>query len=291
MEKIIFNNGLELIVDKILTVFGEPEMFGILYFENYPPDTYAISSYGRVFSIQRNMELCQYYDNHGYLLVHIKTNRDGIYKNARVNRLVASVFVPKTQEDILLGRDFVNHKNLVKNYNFYKNLEWTTSKENTQHAFANNAHINPEPKMMMQLITRPTEIYDYNKNNVGIPRITDEQVHMVCHALVQGKSYGEAAIYAGLEDNSYNRNIICNIVSGKRHTNISKIYNLPRVKALNDYAQYVIPVCRLLQEKKYQIKQIIEMLNIPGDYDRVRMFISGIKNRHTYTEISKDFDF
>ena len=62
--------------------------------------------------------------------------REGIFykgKHTRIHRLIAQHFIPKTEEDIRLNRDTVDHitHNPVGfNVNDVRNLRWCTTKEN-----------------------------------------------------------------------------------------------------------------------------------------------------------------
>lgn len=54
-------------------------------------------------------------------------------KQLRLHRLIAMLFIPKTEEDIKLGRDVVDHithKPHDMNINDVRNLRWCTTKEN-----------------------------------------------------------------------------------------------------------------------------------------------------------------
>lgn len=63
----------------------------------------------------------------GYL--GVKAKSDGVFRDAAVHRMVASVYCAKPD-----GCDVVNHKNGIKTDNRADNLEWVTPKGNFDHA-------------------------------------------------------------------------------------------------------------------------------------------------------------
>ena len=93
---------------------------------------YQVSNCGRVKSLARN-----YRHNERVLKLNIKTNgylqahlcRDGKTKWFHVHRLVADAFIPKID-----GCTIINHKDNDRQNNNVENLEWTTQKDNIQHA-------------------------------------------------------------------------------------------------------------------------------------------------------------
>ncbi len=66
----------------------------------------------------------------GYLFVSLCKNYKT--KSFRIHRLVAQAFIPNLED-----KPQVNHKNGIKSDNKVSNLEWSTPKENTKHAFEN----------------------------------------------------------------------------------------------------------------------------------------------------------
>lgn len=97
---------------------------------------YFVSEDGKVISkVQSNpKELCQWVDNVGYKQVILRKNNKKHYK--RVHILVANAFVEgKTEEN-----NMVNHIDGNKLNNNFTNLEWTSNKKNTQHAYDNNLY-------------------------------------------------------------------------------------------------------------------------------------------------------
>lgn len=121
---------------------------GILHVEkwkNIPnySNKYKISSFGRIKSVSRNIlyksknkeityktktMLLNQYDCNGYLKVDLydKSVRQKFF----VHTLVASCFIKKSNT-----KTEINHKNGNKKDNFYLNLEWCNSSENTVHAY------------------------------------------------------------------------------------------------------------------------------------------------------------
>lgn len=261
------------------------ELFALVVMENIKTNMYVVSSYGRVFSLNTKRELKQQTSDRSYRRVMLM-NENNESQPVPVHRLVATMFIPKTQEDIYLGRIYVNHKDLTPNNNCIWNLEWVTAQENTIHARENGVYGRIIPFTLEPRLKGPARGED-----VGLSRLTNDQVHLICQALSQGMDYPQCCKFAGLEDNMRNRNIICNIARGDRWQHISSEYDLNvDITTHNDYSSYIIPVCKLL-EQGYRIIDIVQMLKIPGNYDRARMFVSGIKNRKTYKKLTVGFNF
>jgi len=103
---------------------------------------YEVSNLGRVKSLERFVKkkfgerivvkkiIKQSEDGAGYYQVVIYRNNSK--KTFRVHRLVADAFIENHD-----NKRCVNHKDGNKKNNFWKNLEWATHKENSQHAWMN----------------------------------------------------------------------------------------------------------------------------------------------------------
>lgn len=94
---------------------------------------YAVSNYGRVFSVMRRApkELKSSLSKKGYPRVKIYYNAIN-KKTIPVHRLVGLCFLKNP-----LRKKQINHKNGIKKDNRAVNLEWATGHENMQHAFKN----------------------------------------------------------------------------------------------------------------------------------------------------------
>lgn len=104
------------------------ERFYIIDFLNIKPDSYVISSFGRVLSFKTGQEMSYQTKSTGYNTVQLRTT-DGCSKRVMVARLVARAFIPKTGYDKYLNRFFVHHKNWVETNDYVWNLEWKNSFE------------------------------------------------------------------------------------------------------------------------------------------------------------------
>lgn len=110
---------------------------------------YQVSNHGRVRSVTRMSReqggafesegqiLVGNISGHGYRAVRIWSEEKGRYVTTSIHVLVAMYFIgPKP----IKGRgSHVNHKDLNKTNNYYKNLEWTTPSGNIRHAVNNGA--------------------------------------------------------------------------------------------------------------------------------------------------------
>ena len=106
-------------------------------------DSYMISNYGRVKSLER-IVICKNHSakkykekimkeryHNGYAIINLWKN--GQMKRYYIHRLVAAHFVENPKE-----YNIVNHIDGNKTNNYYENLEWCTAKHNIQHAIDNN---------------------------------------------------------------------------------------------------------------------------------------------------------
>lgn len=241
-----------------------PEEFKVIDMKPIKKNTYAISNYGRVISINYNRILNSYIGNE-YRKIHL-CNEDGTRTSYQIHVLVAYHFIPRTIDDINNNRNIVNHKNLITTMNYVHNLK--------------------------SAVFRPTngQWIDTKGSKNGMSRLTEDQVHIMCSMLEKGYSYSDICIHLGLEDNDNNRHLLTNLVERKRWKHISKDYNLPKPHQCINFSEYIIPVCELL-EKGLSNKEIVKILQMKTPIDPTYRFINRIRNRKVYSEITKNYNF
>ncbi len=107
-------------------------------------ENYSINNLGEIQSHYTNKILKPSLENQGYLAVTLYKNKKP--KRKRIHQLVALAFInnPKNKPQ-------VNHKDCNKQNNFVSNLEWTTHKENMEHASINNLVASKEKQGISKL--------------------------------------------------------------------------------------------------------------------------------------------
>lgn len=133
-----FNNKSEVMNTKI-----KKEKWLPIWYTNAK---YRVSNFGRVMSVYTMSKygvirltgtiLTPSINRNGYATVKIKWIENGVFikKTKKVHRLVCEAFHKNPEK-----KPEVNHKDLNKLNNFFRNLEWATPKENTNHAQINGA--------------------------------------------------------------------------------------------------------------------------------------------------------
>lgn len=114
---------------------------------------YYVTDDGRIWSERTQKYLSAQYDKNGYVKVQMRSTDNKSHRYS-VHRLVLENFKPVQGMDKLQ----VNHKDGNKLNNSLDNLEWTTCKENINHAIENNlrATINGSAKLTPEQVI---EIY------------------------------------------------------------------------------------------------------------------------------------
>ena len=153
------------------------EIDGIIYVEEWRPivgyeGQYEVSSFGRVKSVGREILIKSRNGNKFNIFwkeririsrpennyIYITLCKKGGKKNL-VHRLVAMAFHPNPE-----NKRTVNHKNVIKSDNWFRNLEWATYSENEKHAYNTGLKANDKGVSDSQSIP----ISQYTKDGVWI---------------------------------------------------------------------------------------------------------------------------
>lgn len=117
---------------------------------------YEISSYGKLkrlpgsFVVKRKgyidtkrfreeIILKNQYNHKGYVVNYLFKDIDGVNKRKSIliHRLVAEAFLPPAHKN----KNQINHKNGIKDDNYFNNLEWCNNSENQIHARENGLRL------------------------------------------------------------------------------------------------------------------------------------------------------
>jgi hypothetical protein len=175
----------------------------------------------------------------------------------------------------------VNHKDGIKYHNWLWNLEWTTHKENMNHAFSNN------------LIS-----YGEDRNNSVL---NNYQIREICKLIEAG--YSTKDICEKLKyDNCNLRRIICNIKSGLSWSFISSEYdfsnaykNTPLLN--NDQIHFICSYYQNNGKNSIIAKDLLSLIgidmNLMNDKEKLcyETCISSIKHKKNFKEICNQYDY
>jgi hypothetical protein len=228
---------------------------------------YLISNYGTVIDTWRNNVQTHINSGAGYLRVvlHLET---GEQKMVLVHRLVAMAFVDGNWSL------HVNHKNGIKGNNYYKNLEWVTPRENIIHAVETGLNYRGEDK--------PNAI------------LSNEQVNDICRYLEAGFDYNYIVNALGLSTIQNIHNILHDIKCKKSWKFISKNYDIPTHKIVNDRYlsnEQAIIICEAIsQNPSISNKELFDIAGLDvsssDKYSKARHCIESIKQKKAYKDIS-----
>lgn len=202
----------------------------------------------------------------GYKTICVRLNGKKI--NLSIHRILACLFIPIPNHYIEMGHNQMtllpNHKDGDKTNNDLLNIEWTTPRENTIHAFSNG-------------------LADISmRQNSHLATITDEDAIEICELLQRGYKPKFISEKLGIKEG-----IIRHIKNRECWTSISCNYTFHEPTN----APYKIPdekihlICRMLEEGKYSCKEIGMFTEVPPQT------IRSIKSRNRRTDISYLYNF
>jgi len=223
---------------------------------------YEVSDCGLVKSLKHNIILAPGMDTYGYPQVGIYLN--DVRFNRKVHRLVAEAFIPNPE-----NKPEINHKDGNKINNDVKNLEWSTTKENIDHAIRTGLrkHIDALSGA-------------YHKYEIDI-------IHEICKLLEEGKLQQKEIA----EILNVPKGIISEIKCKRIWLSVSCQYNidLPNTRGETHHnaiytEDQICKVCQMLQDRKYSYKEIMKITGVS------KSLIANIKNKHSWKCISDLYD-
>ena len=150
---------------------------------------YEVDESGVVYSVRRNRSLNPIKMKSGYSYVHLCNGKNT--KLARIHRIVASAFIPNTE-----NKPQVNHINGDKSDNRVNNLEWCDAKYNMRHAqklglFTPEGENNPVSKLTSKEVEKIREEYKRGTKEFGICALGEKYgvSDVMISKIVTGKSW------------------------------------------------------------------------------------------------------
>jgi len=113
-------------------IFKDLKWKGLIYKGTDYSDRFLVSNYGDIYSLKTNRILKKHINKNGYYQICVSLGAKDKKIIIKPHMAVAFNFVGGYEEGLV-----VNHKDCNKLRNYYMNLEWITSKENTVHGIEN----------------------------------------------------------------------------------------------------------------------------------------------------------
>lgn len=227
---------------------------------------YKISSFGNI--CNKKGKIITSHDKKG-IYAQINITVDGTEYNFLVHRLVAMYFckIPKRHSKNGLTFDdlVVNHKNGLKKCNASFNLEWVTSKENTDHAWKNGL------------------CDEIRGEKAHLAKITEKEAVQICELIMKKKSNKEICEELGVTDKS-----VQHIRSGESWKHISSKYKFPKLGKAKPFQisnDTIHKICKKLELKKLSDPEIAKEFGVS------REFVRDIRLKKRRTKISQFYNF
>ena len=209
-------------------------------------------------------KLTEITNRYGYKVVTLHIN--GKQYQKRINRLVAMAFIKNPN-----GLPQVNHIDGDKSNNNVSNLEWCTAIYNTNHAIKTGLRINSGE--------------DFHSS-----KLSNKDVHKICKLLEENKL--KACEIPAKIGSHCTIKMVHNILYTNVWKEISSQYNISNHTIDENHGaskfdkDTVRKICELLANTNYSYGEIAEMVGNCTKSD-----VNHIKNKYTWTSISKDYDF
>lgn len=252
------------------------QIFKPVVYRDIVPGMYSVSQYGNVVNNYTGQYLIPWISGSNYLYIGLRTIHNTDMK-VRLHVLVATMFIPKTEEDIMMGRDEVNHKDRNKLNPYASNLEWMNREENLNY------------NIMVEMPRYP--IIPIKQSPI---RLNEEMVIDICELLQRGVPYKQIANIVGLDSDSDNDiRLIRYIKNKKKWKNIACNYEFPEyVSASNRVTeQQVIKICELLDAGNLTYPQISSIVGLDGTSKNNSSMITDIATGKSWTHISQNYNF
>lgn len=203
----------------------------------------------------------------GYVQV-VLTCTDNVKRMMYVHRVMLNVYDPIDNWYEMV----CDHGNGIRDDNRMDNISWVTQSENIKRAIARGS-------------------FTQHKQT----KIDDNTVHNICRLLESGKTpkvvYDELCIGLPIKLTTVQK-----IASGKIRVDVSSQYNISsrKYEYMYDWSRLVKPTCEMLSDG-FTTRAIADVLNFNttkvGDRQKFWHFVSRIKRRKTYTDISDNYKF
>lgn len=150
---------------------------------------YQVSNFGRVKSFVGTSNISgmflKFSEVDGYSRVHL-TDSNGKRRGFLVHRLVGTAFIPNTQD-----KPEINHIDSNRKNNFYENLEWVTSQENSVHSWKYGGRVMTEEHKKKISKTRIENGVSKGENNPMYGKKFSEEHRQKISDALKGKHKGK----------------------------------------------------------------------------------------------------
>lgn len=228
---------------------------------------YQISNTGKV--RKKGSKKILGFDRTGKNYIRVTLYHEGERYKYSIHRLVAVHFIKMPKKYSKKGYTFdnlvPNHLNGIRTHNAVFNLEWSTIKDNTRHAFE-------------------TGLADISiGENSHLAKMLDKQAIRACELLSEGWKVKDIA-----EELNVSPRSIQHIKDGESWKHISKNYNFTRIGTAIPYTlndDIIHKICKDLETKEFSDYKLGEKYGVSREY------IRDIRLHKRRTNISQYYDF